>query len=88
MSSKIITYDLCAPGRNYDKLIDHLKTYPSWARITESTWFISNSDSSSALRDKLASYIDSNDRLFVAELTGVAAWQNVRCKSDYLKNNL
>lgn len=88
MSSKIITYDLCAPGRNYDKLIEHLKTYPSWARVTESTWFVSSSDSCVTLRDKLKLYIDSNDRLFVAELTGVVAWLNVRCNSDYLKNNL
>lgn len=88
MSSKIITYDLCAPGRKYDQLIDHIKTYSSWARVTESTWVIASNDSCVTIRDTLKTYIDSNDRLFVGELTGVAAWSNVRCDSDYLKNHI
>ncbi len=88
MSSKIITYDLCAPGRDYEKLIEHIKTYSSWARVTESTWVISSDDTCKVIRDILKTHIDTNDRLFVAELTGTAAWSNVRCKSDYLKEHL
>lgn len=88
MSSKIITYDLCAPGRNYDSLISFIKTYPIWARVTESTWIISTEDTCVTIRDNLRKHIDSNDRLFVAELTGVAAWYKVRCNPDYLKKHL
>ena len=40
MSSKIISYDLCAPGRNYDALYKAIKAYGTWAHITESTWFV------------------------------------------------
>lgn len=32
--------------------------------------------------------MDSNDRLFVATLTGEAAWYNVICDSDFLKKHL
>ena len=32
--------------------------------------------------------IDFNDAVFVATLTGEAAWKNVICDSEYLKENL
>lgn len=86
--SKIITYDLCKSGKNYDDLYKYLKGFPGWARITESTWFISSEKSCVTIRDELCRVLDSDDRFFVAELTGVAAWHNVICESDYLKKNL
>ena len=87
-NSKIITYDLRNPGRNYDELYEKIKSYSVRARICESTWFISTSDSCVDIRDNLKSVIDSNDRLFVAELTGRSAWSNVECDSNYLKEKL
>lgn len=88
MSSKLVIYDLCAPGRNYDKLYESIKSYPKWAHITESTWFIKTDESCSSIRNKLMNCLDKNDRLFVAELTGEAAWNNILCSNEYLKNNL
>jgi hypothetical protein len=88
MSSKIISYDLCAPGRNYDELYKAIKAYGTWAHITESTWFIKTDSSCVEVRDKLLSCLDKNDRLFVGELTGVAAWSNALCDNSYLKQNL
>lgn len=88
MASKVITYDLCSPGRNYDDLYNAIKSYGTWAHITESTWFVKTDDSCAQIRDNLLSHIDSNDRLFVGELTGTAAWHNVICKNEFLKENL
>jgi len=88
MSSKIIEYDLRSPGRDYTSLYQAIKSYGTWAHITESTWFVKTNDSCIQVRDKLLSVMDSNDRLFVGELTGTAAWHNVICDSNYLKNNL
>lgn len=87
-NSKIITYDLCGSGKNYADLYDYLKSYGVWAHITESTWFISTSKPCSTIRDDLLQLLVSDDRVFVAELTGTAAWHNVICKSDYLKEHL
>lgn len=86
--SKIVTYDLCGTGKDYDDLISAIKSYSGWAKITESAWLIVSDDSCADIRDNLLTYMDSDDRLFVATLTGEAAWQNVICNSDYLKNNL
>lgn len=88
MSSKIIEYDLRKPGRNYDALYEAIKSYGTWAQITESTWFVKTGETCVQVRDRLLSVIDANDRLFVGELKGVAAWRNIICESDYLKNNL
>lgn len=88
MTSMIIEYDLRSPGRNYDELYKAIKSYGVWAHITESTWFIKTSESCVQVRDKLLAHMDGNDRIFVAALTGVAAWNNVLCDSEYLKKNL
>ena len=88
MSSKIISYDLCAPSRNYDALYKAIKAYGKWAHITESTWFINTSSTCAEIREDLASHMDKNDRLFVGELKRAAAWRNVICDSSYLKENL
>lgn len=88
MSSKVIEYDLCAPGRDYDELYNAIKQYSEWARLTESTWFVKTDDSCTKIRDDLLKVMDSNDRLFVGELTGTAAWHNLLCKSEYLKERL
>ena len=63
-------------------------SYDVWARITKSTWFVKTSNSCVAIRDKPLKHMDNNDRIFVAELTGVAAWQNVICDNQYLKENI
>lgn len=86
--SKIITYDLCKSGKNYNDLYEYIKSYAVWAHITESTWFISTEKTCASIRDEINKIIDSDDRIFVAELTGTAAWRNVICQSDYLKKNL
>lgn len=88
MSSKIIEYDLQKPGRDYDALYEAIKSYGTWAHVTESTWFIKTEDSCAQVRDKLKQVVDSNDRLFVATLTGEAAWHNDICDNDFLKKHL
>lgn len=88
MNSYIVSYDLTAPNRDYSSLIDAIKSYGTYAKVLESCWIIKSSDKSSTIRDNLSNHIDSDDRLFVAKLTGEAAWKNVLCTSEWLKNNL
>lgn len=88
MSSKIIEYDLRQPGRDYDAVYEAIKGYGTWAKITESTWFIKTNETCAQVRNKLMKLMDDNDRLFVGELSGVAAWHNTICESQFLKDNL
>ena len=90
MAAYIITYDLHKVGQNYDGLIDQIKeSYPTNWHVQLSVWIVQTASTSAQIRDNLKPYLDSNDKLFVAKLTGEAAWfrysQNV---TDWLKKNL
>lgn len=86
--SKLITYDLCAPGRNYNSLIEAIQSYPDWCKVAKSCWIISTADSCQTVRDNLWKHMDSNDILFVATLAGDAAWYNSICGNEALKRLL
>lgn len=87
MNSYIISYDL-NNEKDYSKLIKEIESYSNAAKINKSVWFINSHNSSSAIRDNLKNYTDSDDSLFIAKLTGEAAWKNVICSSKHLKDYL
>lgn len=60
-----ISYDLQAPGKDYQKLWDELRRFNA-RRVLESQWVLRHSNTSvGALRDHFKKYIDKNDRLMV-----------------------
>lgn len=83
-SSKIITYDLCNSGKNYDALYKYIDSYSIWARITESCFFVSTDKSCETIKNEIKTIVDPDVRIFVAELTGVASGRNIICDHDYL----
>jgi hypothetical protein len=88
MSSYIVTYDLSAPGRNYDSLFGYLKSFP-YAHVVESTWVISTYKTAVDVRDEILLHIDSNDHVLVIEATRNAAWFGLPAQvSNWLKKNL
>jgi len=57
--------------------------------MLDSTWIIQSSRSAVEIRDHLKQHIDRNDRLFVARLSGEAAWYGFADDgSDWLKKQL
>ena len=88
MACYIISYDLVAPGRNYDQLYTAIKSHTKWARINESVWAVVTDKTAAVIRDHLTQYIDANDRLFVIKSGVEAAWRNSMCKNEWLKENL
>lgn len=40
MSIYLITYDLMAPGKDYNKLFDAIKKLGSWFHCLDSTWIV------------------------------------------------
>ena len=85
MSLKFISYDLNEPGQEYETLIDEIKSYGTYCKINKSDWLVNTSDSCGNIRDYLKKFIDTNDTLFVAELTGAWGSWNLRQKAvDWL----
>jgi hypothetical protein len=68
--AKIICYDLQnETEKNGGQLIRAIKKiYPSCCMITETCWIVSTLDNSIQIADKLSSYVDSKDKLFVGML--------------------
>ena len=86
----IISYVPSTQTRN-SKLIDNIKSYPSWAILSAYTYIVTASPEtdSSRIRDDLTIYLRLNDKLFVAELTGQAAWRAFDMNmTNWLKKNL
>ena len=70
MPKYVISYDLIAPGKNYDALWAELQRL-QLRRILFSQWAgwvqVANSV---ALRDHLRRFIDANDRILVMDVNG------------------
>ena len=77
MNNYIISYDLSKPGRNYDSLIQRIKSYGSWARLGGSAYIIQSIDSAVDVRNYLTEVLDGNDSLFVGAISAPAAWSGL-----------
>ena len=88
MTCYIISYDLRAPGRNYEQLYAAIRAYEKWAHVNESMWAVVTEKNAVEIRDDLCRYLDSNDRLFVVKSGIESAWRNSICKNEWLKGNL
>jgi hypothetical protein len=73
MKVYLISYDLDKPGQNYEQLIARLKAHGAF-RVLMSQWALGTNWNAKQLRDDLAPYIDSNDRLLVTQVTDWASW--------------
>ena len=87
MKAYIITYDLNRPGQDYPALWKEIKSYETYYRLQGSVWIIRASQSAERIRDHLQQYIDQNDSLLIAKLSGEAAWIG-DLDSDWLKDVL
>ncbi len=88
MNSYIVSYDLIAPNKDYSELISAIKSYGTYAKVLESCWIIKSDDSSSTIKAYLTAHMDSDDRIFIAKLSGSGSWKNVLCTNEWLQNNL
>jgi hypothetical protein len=90
LSSYLITYDIREPSTPevYDELHKAIKSYGTWAHITESCWAIVSDKKATEVRDHLEGFLRSQDRILVLQSANVAAWRNVICRNEWLKEHL
>lgn len=82
----IISYDV-AEGGDYS-IIEAIKKFGTWAHITKSTWAIVTDQRPKQIRDSLIKLMPDKSRLFVIRSGSFAAWRNVMCRSEWLKQYL
>jgi hypothetical protein len=83
-----ISYDLYAPGQNYEKVIAAIKELGSWAKIHKSYWYVNSSYTASQACSHVWAVMDANDSLYVVDASNnTAAWQNLTDEvSNFIKD--
>ncbi|WP_140985843.1 hypothetical protein [Asticcacaulis tiandongensis] len=84
-----ISYDLYAPGQNYEKVIAEIKTLGGWAKIHKSYWYVNSTLTASQAVTRLWAVMDRNDSVYVVDATNNnASWQNVSDEvAEYIRKN-
>src|SRR3546814_6397319 len=89
MATYIVTYDLHTEGQNYNCLYEKLEAYGTRWHMQRSVWIIRTDQSAVQVRDNLKACLDANDKLFVGQLSGEAAWSGYSDNiTQWLKANL
>ncbi len=85
----IISYDLNAPGKNYERVHNVIKRQPGWAKLGGSSYIVITDETEVQIRDAIMEVMDSNDQLFVGLVNAPAAWFGLGDEvSTWLQNNL
>ncbi|MCT4451993.1 SinR family protein [Lactiplantibacillus plantarum] len=78
----LISHDLDGSNEHYEELTNAIKSLGGWANLTKSCWCVTSDLSAKDIRNHLVKIVNRNDKLFVAKLSGEAAWhgltENVR----------
>ncbi len=90
MNTLLVSYDLVAPGKDYEPLWDFLKSHNSWATPLLSVYLVKSQQTASDFLDSVRRHVDSNDKVIVIDVTGdTAAWVNLDPKvSEWIKSNI
>lgn len=88
----LITYDLIKPEKDYADLINAIKAISGyWCHVQKSVWMVKADVSATAasIESIVAKAADSNDKIFVADVTTDAmAWVNLSQEiTDWIKAN-
>lgn len=86
-----VSYDLHAPGKNYEKVVEAIKQQSDgrWARVNLSYWFIKSERTSSNIASAIRAVMDENDSLMVLNADkNEAVWYKLDPEvSTFLKVN-
>jgi hypothetical protein len=89
MQTYLISYDLLdSETEDYDKIFEYIKSYGTWAHITESLWGVKTEKNAVQIRDELQEIVKDGSAIFVIKSGVEAAWGNVICRNKWLKDNL
>jgi len=86
MKIYLITYDIHAPGKNYNELYETLETIGKNFKLHESVRLIAKDDTNEgAIHGTLTNVMDSNDSVLVVEFPYGSSWNNVPGLKEWLK---
>lgn len=87
MTTYIVTYDLNKESKR-PPIVKDIKSYDSWAQLSESSYAIDTGQSPKQVYDFLAKHLDGNDNLYVIKISNPHYGQGPKEVNDWLANNL
>lgn len=83
-----VSYDLYAPGQDYEKVIAAVKELGGWAKIHKSFWYVNSTYTAAQACAHVWAVMDTNDSLYVVDASNnTAAWQNLSDEvADFIKD--
>ena len=68
MAALLVTYDLDSPGQKHTKVLEKIKAFNSWARLSESSYAVVTSSTPQQVYDQFKPLLDSNDTIWIITL--------------------
>ncbi len=87
MATYIVTYDLNKETKR-PNIVGSIHDFPSWAKLSESSYAISTNQTPRQVYDDLLKHLDSNDQLYVITLRQPYYGQGSKEVNKWLANNL
>lgn len=90
MKTFLITYTLGRFEELYPKISAKIKSYPKWARISQSTWLIQTDESVSEVRSDLKATINEDGTILVIDVSS-SAWATFAISknvTNWMKENI
>lgn len=88
MPALLVTYDLNKEVTRPNITKKLKDTYPSWAKLSESSYAISTNSTPEQVVASLRSVLDSNDNIYVISLSKPYSGFGPKDVNDWLENNL
>ncbi|WP_437746251.1 hypothetical protein WMF39_15245 [Sorangium sp. So ce1504] len=88
MSVLLISYDLNSPGQSYQKLVEYIKKFPSWAKLGQSAYAVLTSETPASVSAAIASIVDKNDTYYVITLARQYSGFGPPDVNNWLESNL
>lgn len=85
MACYVMAYDLNKVGQNYECITSRIKQL-AYCHAQGSVWFVDYSGTEQELCNHLKSCLDSNDRLFVSEVSRAWTGQNMPTCGKWLND--
>ena len=88
MNTYLVSYDLVAPGRNYQPVYDYMKSYGDHMKPLQTVYLLYTSKSATDIRNDLKALVDGNDKVLVV-LLNTTAWAtyNLPNSATWLQNH-
>lgn len=88
MAVLLVTYDLNKPGQNHSKVLEYIKGFAAWARLSESCYAIKTDLSPGDVCGAIRKLMDNNDHVYIITLSRPYSGFGPKEVNEWLESNL